>query len=600
MLEAVLVDVDAESSATGSSRSGTSGGIDVPLKVLVLAVPRDHPADRRVRPQHPRRQPARRRRGLHPGVRRRALVGAGPAQPDRAAAQGPAAVHARGDGDLGALPAALLGGRQAAGRARRSTRSVPGRTPGPGAADRTSDAPVTRDVAGGGSPDPWPSPVGGVRGARDRSPTAASSWPATRAGGLRPARAARGARGRRGHRGRRGRPVPARRRGRGARAVAGPGRAAVPLRRPGPLRRLRLPARRRSPAQRRAQGGGRRRAAAPAGRASTWTARSRRCPATRTGCGWRTRVQWAVDRRRHGRALRKHRSHDVVPVDDCRIAHPRLPDVRRRSRGRTRRRPRRSSPRPATGAAGRQPGGAVATAAGAHEQAAGRRWRCTGRLLAGAPGAPRTPWSRAVLDGLGAAAGGAGARPVLPGWGCSRAALADAVGPTGSVVAVESRPERRRGRRGATWPTCRRSRCVAGPGGPGARRTVAGAADLVVLDPPRTGARRDGRRGDRARWPRGRSPTSPATRRRWRATWRYFAEHGYGLGLAAGLRPVPDDAPRRVRRRAAPSDRRCILTSRDLALVAARPWVRRLGQDVTRRSVDDRRAWYLDVKRLDR
>jgi len=42
--------------------------------------------------------------------------------------------------------------------------------------------------------------------------------------------------------------------------------------------------------------------------------------------GWRTRVTWAVDR--SGRAgLRRHRSHDVVPVDRCLIAHPDLPVV---------------------------------------------------------------------------------------------------------------------------------------------------------------------------------------------------------------------------------------------------------------------------------
>ena len=81
--------------------------IDVPLKVLYS------PYREIIRPiveyvrEHPRRQPARRGRGLHPGVRRRALVGAAAAQPDRAAAQGPAAVHAGRDGDLGALPAAL-------------------------------------------------------------------------------------------------------------------------------------------------------------------------------------------------------------------------------------------------------------------------------------------------------------------------------------------------------------------------------------------------------------------------------------------------------------------------------------------------------------
>ena len=88
--------------------------IDVPAEGAALAVPRGDPADRRLRHRDPQRQPARRGRGLHPGVRRRPLVGAAAAQPDRAAAQGPAALHARRDGDLGALPAALLPARPGA------------------------------------------------------------------------------------------------------------------------------------------------------------------------------------------------------------------------------------------------------------------------------------------------------------------------------------------------------------------------------------------------------------------------------------------------------------------------------------------------------
>jgi len=41
---------------------------------------------------------------------------------------------------------------------------------------------------------------------------------------------------------------------------------------------------------------------------------------------WRTRMQFAVDDA--GRpGLRKHRSHEIVPVDRCLIAHPDLPDV---------------------------------------------------------------------------------------------------------------------------------------------------------------------------------------------------------------------------------------------------------------------------------
>lgn len=42
--------------------------------------------------------------------------------------------------------------------------------------------------------------------------------------------------------------------------------------------------------------------------------------------GWRTRVTWSTTP--DGRpGLRRHRSHDVVPVEHCPIAHPDLPDV---------------------------------------------------------------------------------------------------------------------------------------------------------------------------------------------------------------------------------------------------------------------------------
>lgn len=46
--------------------------------------------------------------------------------------------------------------------------------------------------------------------------------------------------------------------------------------------------------------------------------------------GWRTRVQFAVDG--HGRpGLRRHRSHEIIPVEECLIAHPELPPVLGRS-----------------------------------------------------------------------------------------------------------------------------------------------------------------------------------------------------------------------------------------------------------------------------
>ncbi len=98
-----------------------------------VAVPGDHPAGARLRQADPHRQPARRGHRVHPGVRGRALVGADPAQPERAAAQGAAAVHPRGDGHQRALAAGVLGaGGQpppgdAAGLVRRGYEPAPGR-----------------------------------------------------------------------------------------------------------------------------------------------------------------------------------------------------------------------------------------------------------------------------------------------------------------------------------------------------------------------------------------------------------------------------------------------------------------------------------------
>ena len=93
-LEAVTVDVDPEDDGTLQAEWDRRG-IPVPLKVLDSPVPGDHPADHRLRRELRRAVAARRGDGLHPRVRRRPLVGAPAAQPERAAAQGPAAVHAR-------------------------------------------------------------------------------------------------------------------------------------------------------------------------------------------------------------------------------------------------------------------------------------------------------------------------------------------------------------------------------------------------------------------------------------------------------------------------------------------------------------------------
>ncbi len=45
-----------------------------------------------------------------------------------------------------------------------------------------------------------------------------------------------------------------------------------------------------------------------------------------SGLDWRTRVTFAVDEEGVP-GLRKHRSHDIVPIDECLIAHPDIPQV---------------------------------------------------------------------------------------------------------------------------------------------------------------------------------------------------------------------------------------------------------------------------------
>lgn len=77
-----------------------------------VAVPRDHPSGRRIRAPGAPRVAARRGHRVHPGVRRRTLVGADPAQSVGAAPQGTPAVRTRRHGDLGAVAAHLVGPAQ--------------------------------------------------------------------------------------------------------------------------------------------------------------------------------------------------------------------------------------------------------------------------------------------------------------------------------------------------------------------------------------------------------------------------------------------------------------------------------------------------------
>ena len=241
------------------------------------------------------------------------------------------------------------------------------------------------------------------------------------------------------------------------------------------------------------------------------------------GLGWRTRVQYAVapDARA---GLRQHRSHQVVDIDWCRIAHPRVrelgvPGLRWPGLGAAeviapaagedrlllltppassgRRTPRPPAlPAPASVA--------VRTEEGV-ERVSGRTWVAEDVDLPGGPrtfrvtgsgfwqvhpGAART-LSAAALEAA-APAPGETAVDLYSGVGLFAAALAQAVGEDGQVVAVESDAR-------ATADARRNLRDLAAVRIVTARvdRALAGAglgldrADVVVLDPPRTGAKKD-------------------------------------------------------------------------------------------------------------
>ena len=318
------------------------------------------------------------------------------------------------------------------------------------------------------------------------------------------------------HRGRRGDRVPARPT-RSRCSTPSPDRvaAAVPVRRARALRRLRLAARRLAD-QRAAQGRRRARAAR-----TGWPAldvrrrRSSRCPATPTGCGWRTRVEFAVDadgpagpapaplpRRRAGRRLpdRRPARSSAAGVLERRVAGRRA--------------------RSTSVAAGRRRAGAVArrrVRAGTAPAADGRRsgstrggWsgefrRRRRRVLAGAPRRRRDAASAPSSTRSAPRPGERGARPVR-GVGPVRRR------PWPTRVGAGGRGAGRRGRRPGAWRDARRNlhdlpqvECAHGRVDrvlrPLARQAI--RADLVVLDPPRTGAGRDGRsRGVAALAPR--------------------------------------------------------------------------------------------------
>ena len=228
-------------------------------------------------------------------------------------------------------------------------------------------------------------------------------------------------------------------------------------------------------------------------------------PGDDSGLRWRSRVEFAVDV--DGRAgLRQHRSHAILPVADCLIADQRIIDSGVLDTVWT----------GCTGVdavAADQPADAVLVAlpdgrsATVVQRVETPEW--SGEFRIGArgfwqvhPGAAPT-FVAHVLETLRPEAGEK-VLDLYAGAGLFAAALADAVGPSGSVLAVEGhRPavvdgmRNTASRRQVEWRHGRVDRVVR----PLVRQQI--RTDLVVLDPPRTGAGRDVTRDIAALRPRG-------------------------------------------------------------------------------------------------
>ncbi len=203
---------------------------------------------------------------------------------------------------------------------------------------------------------------------------------------------------------------------------------------------------------------------------------------------WRTRMGWTVDA--GGTVgLRRHRSHDVEPVDVCPLAHPSTPVVG-------------AEPRPgirrietAVSGVGEQlvlaDGQRVAGPAHLTERVGQRSFRVTGAGFWQVHPAAAATLVDAVLD-LVRPRPGERAVDLYSGVGLFAAFIGDQVGAGGaggSVVAVESDGAAVRDAR-RNLHSSRHVDVVHGrvdqvlrAGGAGPR------ADLVVLDPPRTGAK---------------------------------------------------------------------------------------------------------------
>jgi tRNA/tmRNA/rRNA uracil-C5-methylase (TrmA/RlmC/RlmD family) len=228
--------------------------------------------------------------------------------------------------------------------------------------------------------------------------------------------------------------------------------------------------------------------------------------------GWRSRIRYAIDAA--GRpGLLQHRSHQVVPIDRCRIAHPAIQglDVLANDWPNVDALQAIASTGGDVAVLGRPSGAGATTSAGDDlaeapeggplfrlagpaeviELAAGRAWRIPPQGFWQVHPAAADTLVTAVLEMLRPAAGET-AWDLYGGAGLFAAAVAERTG--GRVTVVESSPT------GVAAARANLAGLIGADGRPRAeivearvdvalaRRRVTGPVDLVVLDPPRAGA----------------------------------------------------------------------------------------------------------------
>ncbi|NUO55539.1 MAG: class I SAM-dependent RNA methyltransferase [Hamadaea sp.] len=204
--------------------------------------------------------------------------------------------------------------------------------------------------------------------------------------------------------------------------------------------------------------------------------------------GWRTRVRYTVDA--EGRAgLRKHRSNEVVPIERCLIAYPGIRALPVLNRTWEADAVETVAPSTEPAFVVTDPARPIVEHAAGHDftLAAGGFWQVH-------PAAAQTLVD-AVLEQLAPKAGET-AWDLYGGAGLFAAALADHVGVTGQVTLVESAPDGvAAARRNLAQLPVRVvestvERALVPRRGKPARSSfrLQGPVDLVVLDPPRTGA----------------------------------------------------------------------------------------------------------------